>query len=90
MTMLAILGWIFVGAVVGGLLAGFWKLRGLTLAWGVAVGGVGGVVGGLISRVSFPAGTFSDIVSLIIAVIGAIAAMVIARGRVTKEQTHTV
>ena len=38
--MFALLSWIVVGAALGAILAALWKIRGLTLAWGFAAGGV--------------------------------------------------
>ena len=82
MTMFALLSWIVVGAVIGAVLATAWKVRGLTFAWGVAVGGVGGVMGGLIARFILPAGSLFDGLALVIAVLGAVVASFIARARV--------
>jgi len=90
MTLFALLSWIVVGAVFGTILAGLWKLRGLPLAWGFATGGVGGVIGGLVGRMSFPDGLFADGLSLVTAIVGAVVAMLIARVRVDKERSSSI
>ena len=87
--MFALLSWIVVGAVLGSILAALWKLRGLTLAWGFATGGVGGVVGGIIGRMILPVGLFADGLTLLTAMLGAVVAMGIARARVGDEQSGT-
>jgi len=90
MTILALLSWIVIGGVIGGVFVAVWKVRGLTLAWGAAAGSVGGVVGGLIARTVLP-GTSSAGPALLAAIVGAVLATFIARARVTKEQkTKTV
>jgi len=86
MTMFALLSWIVVGSALGAILAALWKLRGLTLAWGFAAGGVGGVVGGLLGRMLVPELLFADGLALVAAIAGAVLAMLIARARVGKEQ----
>ena len=85
MTILALLSWIVIGGVIGGVFVTVWKIRGLTLGWGVAAGSVGGVVGGLITRTVLP-GTTSDGPALFAAMVGAVLAVFIARARVTKQQ----
>ncbi len=85
MTMFAFLSWIVLEAVIGAVLATVWKERGLTLAWGTAIGGVGGVAGGLIARFVFPAGTVFDGLALAAALVGAVVAMFIARSRVEQK-----
>jgi len=88
MTILALLSWIVLGGVIGGVFAASWKVRGLTLAWGVAAGSVGGVVGGLVARTVLP-GTTSDGVTIVAAFVGAVLAVFIARVRVTRQRTGT-
>ena len=85
MTMFAFLSWIVIGAVIGAVLTTVWKERGLTLAWGTAIGGVGGVVGGLLARFVFPAGAVFDGLTLAAALVGAVVAMFIARARVEQK-----
>jgi len=89
MTMFALLSWIVVGSALGAILAALWKLRGLTLAWGFAAGGVGGVVGGMLGRMLVPELLFADGLALVAAIVGAVLAMLIARARVGKEQTSS-
>lgn len=90
MTMFALLSWIVVGAVLGAVLASLWKIRGLTLAWGFATGGVGGVVGGLTGRMVFPESLFADGLALVTAIIGGVVAMLVARSRVAAKGSSPV
>jgi len=85
MTMFALLSWIVVGSMLGAILAGLWKIRGLTLAWGFAAGGVGGAVGGMIGRFIFPERLFAEGLALVTAILGGVAAMWIARALFPKE-----
>ncbi len=89
MTIFALLGWQVLGAVLGAALAVMWKVRGLTLAWGIVSGGVGGVVGGLLARTVLPAGTLFDGLAIAFAVVGAVGAMFIARASINRERPGT-
>jgi uncharacterized membrane protein YeaQ/YmgE (transglycosylase-associated protein family) len=91
MTMFAFLSWIVIGVVIGAVLATIWKTRGLTLAWGTAVGGVGGVAAGMLARYVLPDGALYDGLALAFAVLGAVVAMFLARTRVEhKDQPGSV
>ena len=90
MTMFALLSWIVVGGVLGAVLASLWKIRGLTLAWGFATGGVGGVVGGLIGRMVFPGTLYADGLALVTAIVGGVVAMLVARARVAAKGSSSV
>jgi uncharacterized membrane protein YeaQ/YmgE (transglycosylase-associated protein family) len=87
MTMFALLSWLVIGSVLGLILAGLWKIRGLTLAWGFAAGGVGGVVGGLIGGMLFPWRLFAEGLALVTAILGAVVAMWISRALFPKERS---
>jgi uncharacterized membrane protein YeaQ/YmgE (transglycosylase-associated protein family) len=87
--MFALLSWIIVGSALGAVLAALWKIRGLTLAWGFAAGGVGGVVGGMIGRTIFPERVFADGLALVTAILGGVATMWIARSLFPKEHSPT-
>lgn len=89
MTIFALLGWQVLGAVIGTALAAMWKVRGLSLAWGFASGGVGGVVGGLLSRMVLPGGTVFDGLSVAIAGVGAVLALLIARASIGSQRSGT-
>ncbi|HVP61957.1 MAG TPA: hypothetical protein VMT11_15440 [Myxococcaceae bacterium] len=90
MTIFALLGWQVLGAVLGTAIAAIWKVRGLTLAWGFASGGVGGVVGGLLSRMVLPGGALFDGLSVAVAGVGAVGALLIARASVGAQRSGTV
>jgi uncharacterized membrane protein YeaQ/YmgE (transglycosylase-associated protein family) len=87
--MFALLSWIVVGTALGAILAALWKVRGLTLAWGFAAGGVGGVVGGLIGRMIVPELLFAEGLTLLAAIAGAVAAMGISRALFAKERSQS-
>ena len=87
--MFALLSWIVVGAALGAILAALWRIRGLTLAWGFAAGGVGGVVGGLVGRMIFPQQLFADGLALVTAIVGGVVAMWIARALYAKERSES-
>lgn len=87
MTMFALLSWIIVGSGLGATLAAIWKIRGLSLAWGFAAGGVGGVVGGMIGRMISPQHIFADGLALVAAILGAVVAMWIARALFPKSRS---
>jgi uncharacterized membrane protein YeaQ/YmgE (transglycosylase-associated protein family) len=87
MTMFAFLSWIIVGSGLGAILAAIWKIRGLSLAWGFAAGGVGGVVGGMIGRMISPQRLFADGLALVAAIFGAVVAMWIARALFPKSRS---
>jgi uncharacterized membrane protein YeaQ/YmgE (transglycosylase-associated protein family) len=87
--MFALLSWIVVGAALGAILAALWKIRGLTLAWGFAAGGVGGVVGGLVGRMIVPELLFAEGLALLAALAGAVAAMGISRALFGKERSQS-
>jgi uncharacterized membrane protein YeaQ/YmgE (transglycosylase-associated protein family) len=87
--MFALLSWIVVGAALGAILAALWKVRGLTLAWGFAAGGVGGVVGGLLGRMIVPKLLFAEGLALLAAIAGAVAAMGISRALFPKERSQS-
>lgn len=91
MTMFALLSWIVIGGVIGAVLATIWKARGLTLAWGTAAGGVGGVAGGMLARAVLPEGVLFNGLAVAFAVLGAVVAMFLARRRVEhKDQPGSV
>jgi uncharacterized membrane protein YeaQ/YmgE (transglycosylase-associated protein family) len=87
--MFTLLSWIVIGASLGSILAALWKVRGLTLAWGFAAGGVGGFVGGLIGRMLVPQQVFAEGLALLTAIAGAVAAMGISRALFAKERSQT-
>ena len=87
MTMFALLSWIIVGSGLGAILAAFWKIRGLSLAWGFAAGGVGGVVGGMLGQMIAPQRLFADGLALVAAILGAVVAMWIARALFPKRRS---
>ena len=87
MTMFALLSWLVIGSVLGLILAGLWKIRGLTLAWGFAAGGVGGVVGGMIGLMLSPRRLFAEGLALVAAILGAVVAMWISRALFPKERS---
>jgi uncharacterized membrane protein YeaQ/YmgE (transglycosylase-associated protein family) len=87
MTLFALVSWLIVGLSVGAILAALWKIRGLTLAWGFAAGGVGGVVGGMIGRMVFPQRLFTEGLALITAIAGAVVAMLISRALFPKARS---
>lgn len=89
MTIWALLGWQVLGAVLGAVLAVMWKIRGLSLAWGVVSGGVGGVIGGLLARTVMPAGTLFDALSVAVAGVGAVVALFIARASARSQRSGT-
>ena len=89
MTIFALLSWIVVGSLLGLILAALWKIRGLTLAWGFAAGGVGGVVGGIIGGMLFPARLFAEGLALVTAILGAVVAMWIARALFPKARSSS-
>lgn len=76
MVLVALSGWIAIGAVIGAILVRIWKTRGLTLVWGIIVGGAGGSAGGLIGRIAFPE---SLLVPILGAAVGAGVAVLIGR-----------
>jgi uncharacterized membrane protein YeaQ/YmgE (transglycosylase-associated protein family) len=59
MTFFELSSWLVLGAVLGVLVAAFWRTPGLTLATSTGVGVFGAVVGGLIGRTIFAEGPFS-------------------------------
>lgn len=87
MTMFAFLSWIVVGSALGTILASLWKVRGLTLAWGFAAGGVGGVIGGMLGLMISPRRLFAEGLALLGAILGAVVAMWIARALFPKERS---
>ena len=54
MTLVQLLSWIAIGAVIGAIVATMWKSRDLLIAEGIVVGGAGGSAGGLIGQMIFP------------------------------------
>jgi len=89
MTLFSLLGWQVLGILLGAGIAAMWKIRGLTLAWGVVSGGVGGVVGGLFSRIILPAGALFDGLAVVGAGVGAVVALLIARASIRRERSGT-
>lgn len=89
MTMFSLLSWIVIGSALGAILAALWKIRGLTLAWGFAAGGVGGVVGGIIGLMLSPRRLFTDGLALVTAILGAVLAMWIARALFPRERSSS-
>ena len=84
MTIFELLSWAVLGAVVGVLVAAFWRTEGLTLARAIGIGVFGGVAGGLIGRILFVAGPHSGTMEvvgpgLVVAGIGAVVTVLIAR-----------
>ena len=84
MTIFELLTWLVLGAVLGVVVAAFWRTDGLSLPRALGVGMFGGVVGGLIGRILFTPGPFSgslEVVSpaLLVAGIGAVVTVFIAR-----------
>jgi len=84
MTIFELLSWLFLGAVLGVLVAAFWPTEGLTWIRGLGVGMFGAVVGGFIGRILVIPGAFSgemQVVSpaLLFAGIGAVVVVLIAR-----------
>ena len=65
MTFFELSSWVVLGAVLGVLVAGFWRTPGLTLINAIGVGVFGSVVGGLIGRTLFMEGPFSGSMELI-------------------------
>ncbi len=90
MTIFALLSWQVLGAVLGAVIAAMWKVRGLTLAWGIVSGGVGGVVGGLLCRTVLPPGILFEALAMAAAVVGAVVALFIARASIGRERPGTV
>ena len=60
MTIITLVSWQVLGVLLGAAIAAVWKIRGLTVAWGIASGGVGGVVGGMLCRIVLPHGPLFD------------------------------
>ncbi len=89
MTIFSLLSWQVLGVLLGAGIAAMWKIRGLTLAWGVASGGVGGVVGGLFSRIILPAGALFDGLAIVGAGVGAVVALFIARASIRGQRPGT-
>ncbi|HET9035471.1 MAG TPA: hypothetical protein VFN45_04675 [Myxococcaceae bacterium] len=87
MTLFAFLSWIVVGSALGAILAGLWKIRGLTPAWGFAAGGVGGVVGGMLGLMIVPQRIFAEGLALVSAIVGSVVAMWIARALFPKQSS---
>lgn len=87
MTLFALVSWLIVGLSVGAILAALWKIRGLTLAWGFAAGGVGGVVGGLIGRMVFPPRLFTEGLAIVTSIAGGVVLMLIARALFPKARS---
>ncbi|HVP63215.1 MAG TPA: hypothetical protein VMT11_21855 [Myxococcaceae bacterium] len=84
MTIFELLSWLVLGAVVGVLVAAFWRTEGLTWIRALGIGVFGGVVGGLIGRILFVPGPFSGELgvvapALLVAGIGAVVTVFIAR-----------
>jgi len=77
MALVPLLSWIAIGAVIGATLVTIWKTHGLTLAWGIIVGGAGASAGGLIGRIVFPDSVLAA--PILGAVVGAVVAMLIGR-----------
>jgi len=89
MTLFALLSWIVVGSALGAILAALWKIRGLTLAWGFAAGGVGGVVGGILGLMIAPQRVFAEGLALVSAILGSVVAMWVARALFPKERSSS-
>ena len=77
MALIALLSWIAIGTVIGALVVTIRKTHGLTLAWGIVVGGAGGSAGGLIGHLCSPEGILAP--PIVGAVVGAVVAMLIGR-----------
>jgi uncharacterized membrane protein YeaQ/YmgE (transglycosylase-associated protein family) len=77
MVLVALSSWIAIGAVIGAILMTIWKTPGLTLVWGVIVGGAGGSAGGLIGRMLVPESLLAA--PILGAVVGAGVALLIGR-----------
>ena len=89
MTIYSLLSWQVLGVLLGLAIAAIWKIRGLTLAWAVVSGGVGGVVGGMFSRIILPAGALFDGLAIVGAGVGAVVALLIARASIRRERSGT-
>jgi hypothetical protein len=89
MTLIALVSWQVLGVLLGAAIAAVWKIRGLTLAWGIASGGVGGVVGGMLSRIILPPGPLFDALTIVGAGVGAVVALLIARASIRRERSGT-
>ena len=85
--MFALLSWIVIGSALGVILAALWKVPGLTVAWGFAAGGVGGVAGGMIGLMLSPRRLFAEGLALVAAILGAVVAMWIARALFPKARS---
>jgi len=84
MTIFELLSWLVLGAVLGVLVAAFWRTDGLTLPRALGIGMFGAVVGGLIGRILFAPGPFRGAMevvgpTLLVAGIGAMTTVLIAR-----------
>jgi len=84
MTIFELLTWLVLGAVLGVLVAAFWRTDGLTFPRALGIGSFGGVVGGLIGRILFAPGPFSGAMevvgpALLVAGIGSVVTVFIAR-----------
>jgi hypothetical protein len=78
----ALSSWTAIGAAIGAALVRVWRIRGLTLAWGMMVGGAGGSVGGLIGRLVFPE---HDLAAVLGAAAAAVLAILIGRAEEHRE-----
>jgi hypothetical protein len=84
MTVFELFCWLVLGAVLGVLVAAFWRTEGLTWNRALGVGGFGAVIGGLIGRILFAHGPFSGELgvlspALLLAGVGAVVTVFIAR-----------
>lgn len=91
MTVFELLAWLVLGAVLGVLVAVFWRVEGLTWLRALGVGVFGAVVGGLIGRILFVPSTLSGemgVVSpaLVCAGLGAVVTVAIARFQIRNRE----
>lgn len=91
MTFFELLCWVVLGAVLGVLVAAFWRTEGLTFARSIGVGVFGGVVGGLIGRILFVPGPFSGEMGLVAPALlfsglGAVVTVFIARFQIQNRE----
>jgi len=88
MGLVALSSWIAIGAVIGTILVTIWKTRGMTVTWGLIVGGAGGSAGGLFGRMVFPDSVLAA--PILGAAIGAVVAMLIGRAEADKQRPRSV
>jgi len=91
MTIFEFLTWLVLGAVLGVLVAAFWRTEGLTFLRSIGVGVFGAIVGGLIGRILFVPGPYAGTMgavtpALLFAGVGAVVTVVLARIQLRRER----